>query len=212
MSLPGFYAVVDAEVASAHGWTLVDLAGAVLDGGATLLQVRGKALSSAALLEMSRRIVEMATPCGASVIINDRADLAVLAGASGVHVGQDDLSPADVRGIVGADAIVGLSTHSTDQIAAASPAPVTYIAVGPVFGTASKRTGYDPVGLDFVSAAAATGRDVVAIGGITLDRVGAVIAAGATSVAVIADLLTGGHPAARTRAFVAAAAAARAAL
>lgn len=205
MSLPGLYAVVDAEVAFAHGWALVDLAAAVLDGGATLVQVRGKALSSAELLEVSRHVVAMAVPYRAAVVVNDRADLAVLSGAAGVHVGQDDLSPADARAIVGPDRLVGVSTHSADQIAVAAGAPVDYIAVGPVFCTTTKHTGYDAVSLDLVRQAAATGRDVVAIGGVTLDRVQQVIAAGATSVAVITDLLAGGDPAARTRAFVAAA-------
>jgi len=212
LSLPGLYAVVDADVASAHGWAVVDLAAAVLDGGATLMQVRGKALSSGELLEVSRRIVALAAPYRAAVVVNDRADLAVLAGAAGVHVGQDDLSPADARAIVGPDALVGVSTHSVDQIAVAARAPVSYIAVGPVFGTTTKHTGYAAVGLDLVRHAAAGGGDVVAIGGVTLDRVGQVFAAGATSVAVISDLLTGGDPAARTRAFVDAAGAARAAL
>jgi thiamine-phosphate pyrophosphorylase len=212
LSLPGLYAVVDAEIASAHGWALVDLAAAVLDGGATLVQVRGKTLSSAELLEVSRRMVALAAPYRAAVVVNDRADLAVLADAAGVHVGQDDLSPADARAIVGPHALVGVSTHSADQIAVASRAPVSYIAVGPVFGTTTKHTGYDAVGLDLVRHAANCGCDVVAIGGVTLDRVGQVFAAGATSVAVITDLLTGGDPAARTRAFVDAAGAARAAL
>ena len=212
LSLPGLYAVVDAGVASAHGWAVVDLAAAVLGGGATLVQVRGKALASAELLELSRRIVALAAPYRAAVVVNDRADLAVLAGAAGVHVGQDDLSPAEARAIVGPDALVGVSTHSADQIAVAAHAPVSYIAVGPVFSTTTKDTGYAAAGLDLVRHAAAGGRDVVAIGGLTLDRVAEVIAAGATSVAVITDLLTGGDPAARTRAFVEAASAARAAL
>lgn len=212
MSLPGLYAVVDAEVAAAHGWGLVDLAAAVLSGGATLLQVRGKALSSADLLDVSRRVVALAAPFGAAVVVNDRADVAVLAGAAGVHVGQDDLSPADARAIVGPRALVGVSTHSSEQIAVAARAPVNYIAVGPVFGSATKDTGYAAVGLGLVRQAAATAREVVAIGGITLDRVPQTIAAGATSLAVISDLLAGGDPATRTRAFVNAAAAARAAL
>ncbi len=212
MSLPGLYAVVDAEVASAHGWAPVDLAAALLEGGATLLQVRGKALSSAELLALSRQVVALAVPFGAAVVVNDRADVAALAGAAGVHVGQDDLSPAQARAIVGTDALVGVSTHSADQIADAAKTPVNYIAVGPVFGTATKDTGYDAVGLDLVRRAAATSLDVVAIGGMTLDLVPQVIAAGASSVAVITGLLAGGDPAARTRAFVAATAAARAAL
>jgi len=212
LSLPGLYAVVDDDVASAHGWALVDLAAAVLQGGAALVQVRAKHLSSAALLAVSRQIVALAAPVGAAVVVNDRADIAVLAGAAGVHVGQDDLSPVQARAIVGPDALVGVSTHSLDQIAEAARAPVSYIAVGPVFGTTTKETGYDAVGLALVRQAAATSIDVVGIGGVTLDRVPQVIAAGAASVAVITDLLTGGDPAARTRAFRDAAAAARAAL
>jgi thiamine-phosphate pyrophosphorylase len=212
LSLPGFYAVVDAEVAMAHGWTLVDLAAAVFDGGATLLQVRAKTLSSAQLVEVSLQVVALAASHHASVVVNDRADVAVLANAAGVHVGQDDLSPADARAIVGPDRLVGVSTHSADQIAVATLALVNYIAVGPIFGTTTKQTGYHAVGLDLLRRAAATGKDVVAIGGVTLDRVGQAIAAGATSVAVITDLLVGGDPARRTRAFVDAAAAARAAL
>ncbi len=107
LSLPGLYAVLDAEVASAHGWTLADLAAAVLEGGATLLQVRAKQLSSAALLSVSRQVVALAGPFGAAVVVNDRADVAVLSGAAGVHVGQDDLSPGDARAIVGPDATGG---------------------------------------------------------------------------------------------------------
>jgi thiamine-phosphate pyrophosphorylase len=212
LSLPGLYAVVDADVASAHGWALVDLAAAVLAGGATLVQVRGKQLSSASLLEVSRQVVALAVPFGARVVVNDRADIAVLAGAAGVHVGQDDLSPADARAIVGPEALVGVSTHSPEQLAEAARAPVSYLAVGPVFGTSTKATGYDAVGLDLVRRAATITRNVVAIGGITLDRVSPVIAAGASSVAVITDLLAGGDPVTRTRAFVDAAAAAKAAL
>jgi thiamine-phosphate pyrophosphorylase len=212
LSLPGFYAVVDAEVASAHGWTLVDLAAAVFDGGATLVQIRAKSLPSSQLLEASRQVVALAASHRASVVVNDRADVAVLSGAAGVHVGQDDVSPHDARAIVGPDRLVGVSTHSADQVAVAALAPVSYIAVGPIFATTTKQTGYDAVGLDLLRRAASTGKDVVAIGGVTLDRVNQVIGAGATSVAVITDLLVGGDPTLRTRAFVDAAAAARAAL
>lgn len=212
MSLPGVYAILDAEVAAAHGWALVDLARAVLEGGARLLQVRAKGLASRALLVEARAIVAEAAPFGAQVIVNDRADLAVLASAAGVHVGQDDLAPADVRAIVGPTALVGVSTHHAAQVAEAAAAPVSYIAVGPVFGTRTKDTGYAAVGLDLVREATRSGHPVVAIGGITLDRIAAVVGAGATSVAVIGDLFAGGDPAARTRALVDAAAAARGAL
>lgn len=137
------------------------------------------------------------------MIVNDRADLAAISRAAGVHIGQDDLSPAAARALVGADAIVGFSTHTLEQIAAAVGEPVSYIAVGPVFGTRSKDTGYEAVGLDRVTAAARLAGDipVVAIGGITLDTASAVLAAGAASVAVIGDLLAGNDPAARVAAY-----------
>ena len=133
--------------------------------------------------------------------MNDRADVARLADAAGVHVGQDDLAPRAVRGLIGADRIIGLSTHSTTQLDLAVLQPIDYVAVGPVFGSASKDTGYDAVGLQLVEEAARRahprGLRVVAIGGITLERAPDVIRAGADSVAIISDLLTSGDPRAR---------------
>jgi thiamine-phosphate pyrophosphorylase len=139
--------------------------------------------------------------------------VARLCGAGGVHVGQDDLSPAAARAIVGRDAVVGLSTHTQAQVDAALSEPLSYLAVGPVFGTATKDTGYSAVGLDLVRYAAAalarqaaqTGRprrELVAIGGITLDRAVDVLQAGADSVAVISDLLGTGDPRARVREYL----------
>lgn len=205
-ALPSLHAIVDTVVAARAGWDPVALARAYLDGGARCLQVRGKDLPSGALLALCDAVVEAAREVGATVIVNDRPDLARIAGASGVHVGQDDLPPLDARRIVGPGAVVGLSTHDRSQIEAAVDAPVTYVAVGPVFETATKDTGYAARGLDLVGEAVrrTRGRPIVAIGGITLDRVPRVLAAGATGVAVIGDLLTGGTPAARAAAFVAA--------
>lgn len=202
MILPPLYAVLDADVAARFGWTVPDLARACLDGGARLLQVRAKALTSSDLLRICDEVVALGGSYAARVIVNDRADVARLCGAAGVHVGQDDLAPEDARRIVGADAIVGVSTHTHLQIAAAAATSADYVAVGPVFGTDTKDTGYTPVGLDLVGAAAASGRPVVAIGGITLDRAEAALTAGATSLAVISDLVAHGDPAARVRAFV----------
>jgi len=138
------------------------------------------------------------------VIVNDRTDVARIARAAGVHVGQDDLPPAMVRAIMGPDAIIGFSTHSTVQIDAALSAPVSYVAVGPVFETATKATGYAAVGLDLVRYAGRVGEGlpVVAIGGITLANARSVIEAGAMSVAVISDLLATGNPTARVREFL----------
>jgi thiamine-phosphate pyrophosphorylase len=197
------HAIVDAEVAAASGWTPGDLASALLDGGARIVQVRGKRLGSGPLLDLCDTVVRLATPYGARVIVNDRADLARLSGAAGVHVGQGDLPPAEARAILGPDAIVGCSTHTVAQIETARTEPVSYVAIGPVFGTRTKDTGYEAVGLELVAAAArlAAGRPVVAIGGITLDTAASVIAAGASAVAVIGDLLSG-DPAARVRAYL----------
>jgi thiamine-phosphate pyrophosphorylase len=139
------------------------------------------------------------------VIVNDRVDIARLAGADGVHLGQDDLEPAAARRIIGGEAVIGCSTHSLDQVRAACSLPIDYIAVGPVFGTATKDTGYGAVGIELVTAArrmmSEIGIDlpIIAIGGITLDRAPAVIRAGASSVAVISDLLSTGNAASRVR-------------
>jgi thiamine-phosphate pyrophosphorylase len=126
--------------------------------------------------------------------------------ASGVHVGQDDVSPRDVRKVVGETATVGLSTHTREQVDRALGEPITYLAIGPVFGTSTKATGYEAIGLDRVAEAARLGRarglPLVAIGGITLERAPEVLAAGAASVAVISDLLAGGNPEARVREYI----------
>jgi thiamine-phosphate pyrophosphorylase len=204
--LPALFAIVDVDVASAAGWPPTDLTRAFLAGGARLLQLRAKQVSGRELLELARAVVALGQPVGARIIVNDRADIARLAGAAGIHVGQEDLPPAAVRRVAGEEAIVGLSTHTPEQLEAALDAPVDYIAVGPVFGTATKSTGYEPIGLDRVSSAAhacaARGFPLVAIGGVTLSTAADVIRAGAQSVAVISDLLAGGDPEARVWAYL----------
>jgi thiamine-phosphate pyrophosphorylase len=175
-----------------------------MDGGARCVQIRAKDLPSNRFLELCDMIAGEADPYGALVIVNDRPDLALMSNAAGVHVGQDDLPPAQVRSLLGPTAVVGLSTHTNEQIESASGEPVSYIAIGPVFGTRTKDTGYDAVGLARVTEATRRSRDlpVVAIGGITLDTAASVWAAGASGVAVISDLLEGGDPAARVRAYL----------
>jgi len=195
-------AIVDVDAAARMQWPAVDLARAFLDGGATWIQIRAKQLPSGEFLELAESCVTLAQAYRAVVIVNDRVDIARLAGASGVHVGQDDLSPTEARRLLGSDAIVGYSTHSLAQVEGALQEPISYLAVGPVFGTTSKDTGYDAVGLDFVAAAfrLAAPMPVVGIGGITLEKARSVIEAGATSVAIISDLLISGDPIGRTRA------------
>lgn len=137
------------------------------------------------------------------MIVNDRVDLAAMSGAAGAHVGQEDIPPAAARRILGDRAVIGYSTHTTAQIEAAAREPISYLAIGPVFGTRTKNTGYESVGLEMVGQAArlAGGLPVVAIGGITLESARSVIAAGAAGVAVIGDLLAGGAPQARVAAY-----------
>jgi thiamine-phosphate pyrophosphorylase len=170
------------------------------------LQLRAKQLAGHAFLDTAATIVELARESAAIVIVNDRADIARLTDAAGVHVGQEDLPPRLVRAVIGADAVVGLSTHTVEQLDRALGEPIDYVAIGPVFGSVTKHTGYDAIGLERVADAArrasARGLPLVAIGGITLDRAAAVIDAGATSVAVIGDLLATGNPEGRTRDFL----------
>jgi thiamine-phosphate pyrophosphorylase len=199
--LPRLNTIVDVEFAERAGWRPIDLANAYLAGGARFLQLRAKNLPGDRFLELARAIAVAAHERDALFVVNDRADLARLSGADGVHIGQEDLPPAAVRRIVGDTAIVGRSTHTPEELATALAEPVSYVAVGPVFGTTTKATGYDAVGLARVGAAsAAAGRvPLVAIGGITLDTAPSVIDAGAASVAVIGDLLSTGDPAARVQ-------------
>jgi thiamine-phosphate pyrophosphorylase len=152
-------------------------------------------------LKAASAIVALAHGRGATVIVNDRADIARLSGADGVHLGQDDLDPAAARRLLGDRAMIGRSTHNKVQLESAAAEPVDYVAIGPVFATATKATGYDAVGLEMVRVAAQLGKPVVAIGGIALGNARSVIDAGASAVAVISDLMVG-DPRARTRAFV----------
>ncbi len=205
MTLPPLYAIADSQTADRHGWELPDLARACFAGGAKLLQVRAPQVASGTLLRWCDRILEDSAKWNATVIVNDRPDVAVLAGAAGVHLGQTDLPASSARGILGPEALIGVSTHTRDQIdRTMTDANVDYLAVGPVYATVTKATGYPAVGLELVAEAArlAAGRPLVAVGGITLERAQAVIAAGATSVAVISDLLTGGDPERRVADYV----------
>jgi thiamine-phosphate pyrophosphorylase len=205
VSLSRLYAVLDTGVAVGRGWTVADLGQAFLDGGAKLIQLRAKHLDARALLDAADRLVRLAEPAGAQIIVNDRADVAAMCGAAGVHVGQEDLAPRDARALLGDRAMIGLSTHTPAQVDAALDEPIDYIAVGPIYRTSTKDTGYAAVGLDLVRRAAKAGdtRPIVAIGGITLATAPEVLAAGAASVAVISDLLETGDPTRRVAEFLA---------
>jgi thiamine-phosphate pyrophosphorylase len=203
VTLSPLYAIVDEQAAALAGWDPVDLARAWLDGGARLLQIRAKLAPGGRLLDLCQRIAPLAHACGALVVINDRFDVALAADMRAVHVGQDDVPVSAVRRWLGREGIIGLSTHTRAQVDAALYEPITYLAVGPIFTTASKDTGYDAVGLELIAyAASRTELPIVAIGGITMARARAVLDAGAASVAVIGDLLGPGDPATRVGDFL----------
>jgi len=204
LDLPRLYAIIDADLATEAGYTVTALAAAYLDGGAKLLQLRCSYAPTGQYLTWARDIVLRAARYKANVIINNRADIARLSGATGVHVGQDDLSVQQVQRIAGEATPVGVSTHNVLQLEAALMGRMSYLAIGPIYETGTKMTGCAPLGLEYVRSAVkrCLGVPIVGIGGITLERAADVIAAGAQSVAVISDLLVGGDPTQRTRAYL----------
>lgn len=171
------------------------LARSFLKAGARLLQVRAKHFSDGELFEQLLEIRQLCHQAGARFVVNDRVDLALAVGAGGVHLGQADLPVEVARGLLGTDAIIGLSTHTRDQFEAAQDLEVDYVAVGPVFATSSKRSPYPELGPETVAAWVPRSRHpVVAIGGITLERACLLWRAGASSVAVISDLADSPDP------------------
>lgn len=157
--------------------------------GVTLVQYRNKQGNARDIVSHARELRRVLPP-DVTFFLNDRADLALAAGADGVHVGQDDLSPEGARLVVGNNRLVGVSTHSPEQLRIANEAPVDYIAIGPIFATRSKANPDPVVGLDGLRAGRQlTDKPLVAIGGITRENCRSVLDAGADSVAVIADLL-----------------------
>lgn len=191
------YAILDIDTLNARGLDPQAVCDAWLTAGVREIQLRAKAMAGGALLELATALGRRCHAAGAEFVVNDRADIALMAGADGVHLGQDDLSPAEIRRSLRAPRnlrVIGLSTHTLDQLRAGLAQPATYFAIGPVFETASKANADPVIGLAGVAEAAellkADGRPLVAIGGITLDRMAAVLAAGASSVAIISDLVT----------------------
>ncbi len=193
------------------GRDVLALADAILVGGAKLLQLRAKDATTGELVALARAVKARADRAGVLLIINDRADVAGLVGASGVHLGQDDLPPAAARAILGPDKLIGLSTHDLDQVDAAVRAgAIDYLAFGPIFATASKRHP-DPIqGLAPLAAVRARCRlPLVAIGGIDASNLAAVLATGADAVAVIGAIAAVPNPEAATRELLHAAASRR---
>jgi len=192
-NFPSLYAILDVEAVTARGWKPADVCLAWLSAGVRLIQLRAKSLVSGAFLELADEIVAIGRAPGARIIINDRADIARMASVAGVHLVLDVLAPEDARLALGGAGIVGLSTHDPAQVASGAREPVSYLALGPIYATATKDTGYEALGLGPLREAAAVtagaGLALVAIGGLTLDRAPDVREAGADSLAVITDLL-----------------------
>ena len=196
-SLRRLYAISDASFGDP-----VRLAQALFDGGARLVQVRNKKASARSLFNQVESILKRA-PADASVIVNDRVDVARITGAAGVHLGQSDIGVVEARRILGPGQIIGFSTHNLEQALAASKLPADYIAVGPIFPTSTKLNAEPVVGLEkLATICKAVQKPVVAIGGIRLKNAAEVLAAGPHSIAVVSDLLSAADIQARVREWI----------
>lgn len=183
----GLYAIVDPE--HTGGRDPVAVARAIVEGGCAMLQLRAKGLGDAALLELARIVGGVCAQAHVPFVVNDRADVALLAHAQGLHLGQDDLPPDAARGVVGPDMGIGWSTHDSEQAQRAADLPVDLIGFGPVFATRTKAEADPVVGLEALRAVVrASELPVVAIGGITIETATAVARTGARWIATISGV------------------------
>jgi thiamine-phosphate pyrophosphorylase len=186
--LPRIYPILDAACFDDFA-DLFSAAEQLVAAGVSLVQYRNKSGNARQMLDHARELRNR-LPASVKLIMNDRADLALVAEFDGVHVGQDDLLPESVRKIIGPDRWLGVSTHNPEQLAEADKTSADYLAIGPLFATSSKENPDPVVGLKGVRRARElTRKPLVAIGGITRANAASVIEAGADSVAVISDLL-----------------------
>jgi len=198
--LPRLYVVLDAALLTVPD---SECAQTLADAGVRMLQYRNKSASSRELFLSSRRLSSQLVPQGISFLVNDRADVASVVDATGVHVGQEDLSAEAAREVLGPGKWVGVSTHNLEQFERAAASSADYIAVGPVFCTSTKTNPDAVVGIDFIRRVRRfTDKPIVAIGGITVDRAAEVIRAGADSVAVAGDILRAPDPGRRARRYI----------
>ncbi|HXA52349.1 MAG TPA: thiamine phosphate synthase [Candidatus Acidoferrum sp.] len=188
MKLPAIYPILDSESLERRGLALATAAASLLEGGAGILQIRHKAHWSRSFFDSARDVARLCREAGADLIVNDRADFALLLEA-GLHLGQDDLPPRDARRLTGPDTVIGYSSHNLEQLAAAGGEPVDYVALGPIFATGSKRNPDPVVGLEQLQhLRGLIEKPLVAIGGITLENAAQVFGAGADSIAIISGL------------------------
>jgi len=198
---PTLYAILDPGVIALPA---LELAESLVGAGVQLMQLRDKRSPARKIYAESKEQAALLAPRGVRFILNDRPDIAAITGAAGVHVGQDDLPVEEARKICPRPSWVGVSTHNLEQLREAAHTSADYIAVGPIFPTATKENPDPVVGIDFLRAARQlTQKPLVAIGGITLESAAGVFRAGADSVAVIRDLVSASDPAGRAREYLA---------
>ena len=194
MKLPKLYVIADAAVLRRRGVELRDFCLELREAGVGLVQWRDKDGAPQEVLTGAAVLREVFAGSECRLVMNDRADLALLAGFGGVHVGQGDVSPEDVRRVMGLGGVIGVSTHTEAQVVAAEAGCADYVAIGPVFATGTKVDAEAVVGLEGVRRARVlTGKPLVAIGGITRENARSVLEAGADSVAVISGLFVEGE-------------------
>jgi thiamine-phosphate diphosphorylase len=196
------YGIIDPE--RTDGRNPVDLVRQTVAGGVTLIQYRDKKADGRLLVECARALRVALQGTGVPLLINDRVDVALAAGADGVHLGQEDMHPQDARGILGPQAIIGLTVKTPAQADGLAGLPIDYSCIGGVFATVSKDNPAPPVGLDGLSGMVARARlashaPVGAIAGIDRTNASAVIAAGADGIAVISALFMARDPEAEAR-------------
>jgi thiamine-phosphate pyrophosphorylase len=187
-NLPKIYPITDTRIAKiSHAAQVQKL----IRGGAEIIQLRDKYAAPKDFYEAAKAALAIARMSGVKIIINDRADVALALEADGVHLGQDDLPPDRARKILGERAIIGFSTHNLEQAVAAIKLPINYLAIGPVYATRTKENSEETVGIEVVKMVRDAVGDfpIVAIGGITLENFRDVFCVGASSAAIIGDLL-----------------------
>jgi thiamine-phosphate pyrophosphorylase len=188
MRLPRLYPILDTEALRSRSCDVTETAEAMLSAGAAILQYRHKGRFSREVWNEAEAVGERCRRAGAIFVIDDRADVAMMVGA-GVHVGQDDLTPAHARALIGEDRRLGFSTHNEEQLRASEAEPLDYVALGPIFATPSKRNPDPVLGVrELQRIRPLASRPLVAIGGITRENAMQAFEAGADSVAVIGDL------------------------
>lgn len=189
----GVYLVTDRG--ACLGRDLLEVVGLAVAGGAGMVQLREKNAPTREFVELARALVGLLRPRGVPLVVNDRVDVALAADADGVHVGQDDMHPADVRALIGPDRILGLSVTGEAEARSARGMPVDYLGAGPIYATATKKDAGAPQGLAGLAAMLALAEaPVVAIGAVTAANAGGILACGAAGVAVVSAVCSAADP------------------